>query len=88
MLGRPDPPGEPAHEAEAALIRMPLWVLKIDEERIADYRTFEQAQDAGFPPDALVDEDWGRCQAEATRLQALGFRGVLAPSAALPGTPP
>ena len=42
-------------EAEVALIRMPLWVLKIDEERIADYRTFEQAQDAGFPADALVD---------------------------------
>jgi RES domain-containing protein len=72
-------------EAEVALIRMPLWVLKINEERIADYRTFEQAQDAGFPANALVDEDWERCQAEATRLQALGFRGVLAPSAALPG---
>ncbi|MGA2164569.1 MAG: hypothetical protein ABSH36_08865 [Solirubrobacteraceae bacterium] len=72
-------------EGEVALIRMPLWVLKIDEERIADYRTFEQAQDAGFPPDALVEEDWERCQAEATHLQELGFRGVLAPSAALPG---
>jgi RES domain len=72
-------------EIDIALIRMPLWVLKIDEERIADYGSFQKAEDAGFPPDALIDEDWERCQAEVERLIDLGFRGVLAPSAALPG---
>jgi hypothetical protein len=72
-------------ELDAALIRTPLWVLKINEERIADYSTFEKVEAAGFPPDALVDEDWERCQAEARRLEDLGFRGVLAPAAALPG---
>ncbi len=72
-------------ELDVALVRMPLWVLKIDEHRIADYRTFEKAEAAGFPPDALVDEDWERCQAEAKRLKHLGFRGVLSPAAALPG---
>lgn len=72
-------------EIDAALIRMPLWVLKIDEERIADYSTFEKAEAAGFAPDALVDEDWERCQQEAERLRDLGFRGVLSPAAALPG---
>lgn len=72
-------------EIDAALIRMPLWVLKVDEERIADYSTFEKAQAAGFPPDALIDDDWQRCQAEAGRLSDLGFRGVLSPAAALPG---
>lgn len=72
-------------EIDVALIRMLLWVLKIDEERIADYRTFEKAEAAGFPPDALIDEDWERCQAEAERLKDLGFRGVLSPAAALPG---
>jgi hypothetical protein len=72
-------------EIDAALIRMPLWVLKINEERIADYSTFEKAEAAGFPPDALIDEDWGRCQSEAQRLKDLGFRGVLSPAAALPG---
>lgn len=72
-------------ELDVALIRMPLWVLKINEERIADYSTFEKAEAAGFPPDALIDEDWERCQAEAQRLKDLGFRGVLSPAAALPG---
>lgn len=72
-------------EIDVALIRMPLWVLKINEERIADYSSFEKAEAAGFPPDALVDEDWERCQAEAARLVSLGFRGVLSPAAALPG---
>lgn len=72
-------------EIDVALIRMPLWVLKINEERIADYGTFEKAEAAGFPPDALIDEDWERCQAEAGRLKDLGFRGVLSPAAALPG---
>jgi RES domain-containing protein len=72
-------------EVDVALIRMPLWVLRIDEKRIADYSTFERAQAAGFPPDALIDEDWERCQAEAARLRELGFRGVLSPAAALPG---
>ncbi len=72
-------------EIDVALVRMPLWVLKINEERIADYRSFEKAEAAGFPPDALIDEDWERCQAEAERLKDLGFRGVLSPAAALAG---
>lgn len=72
-------------EIDVTLVRMPLWVLKLSEERIADYSTFDKAETAEFPPDALVDEDWQRCQAEAERLKNLGYRGVLAPAAALPG---
>lgn len=70
---------------EIALVRMPMWVLRVREGRLADYSTFEKAEQAGFPPDALVDEDYGRCQEEGDRLRDEGFRGVLAPSAALPG---
>jgi hypothetical protein len=70
---------------ELGLVSMPIWVLKVRETNIADYSTFEQAQAAGFPPQALIDEDYKRCEAEADRLRANGFRGVLAPSAALPG---
>lgn len=66
-------------------VRMPMWVLQVRETRIADYGTFERAEAAGFPPDALVDDDHERCRAEGTRLREHGFRGVLAPSAALPG---
>ena len=72
-------------ETEVSFIRMPLWVVKINEERVADYGTFEKAEAAGFPPDALIDDDWERCQAEVEHLKGLGFRGVLSPAAALPG---
>jgi hypothetical protein len=72
-------------DAEAALVSMPLWIVRLNEQLIADYETFDKAEQAGFPPDALIDEDWDRCQVEGDRLRALGYRGVLAPSAALPG---
>jgi hypothetical protein len=70
--------------AEVREVSMPLWALHLRETRVADYATFEKAEAAGFPPDALVDEDHERCRAEGTRLREHGFGGVLAPSAALP----
>lgn len=71
-------------EAEVALIRMPMWVAELDIRRIADYGTFERADAAAFSPDALIDEDYRRCQDEGRRLRDAGYQGVLAPSAALP----
>lgn len=71
---------------ELSLVSMPMWMLRVRETNLADYSTFERARAAGFPPQALVAEDYERCEAEADRLRKSGFRGVLAPSAALPGT--
>lgn len=73
-------------EPEVALIRMPMWAAQVHLKRLADYGTFERAATAGFPPDALVDEDYSRCQDEGRRLREAGFQGILSPSAALPGT--
>lgn len=73
-------------EAEVALIRMPMWVAELDIRRIADYGTFEKADAAGFPAEALIDEDYDRCQEEGGRLRNAGCQGVLAPSAALPNS--
>ena len=67
------------------MVSMTMWVLRVRETNLADYSTFERAHHAGFPPEALVGEDYERLQAEAQRLRTHGFRGVLAPSAALPG---
>lgn len=73
-------------EQEAALVRMPIWVAEVHVQRIADYSTFEKAEIAGFPPEALVEEDYSLCQAEGKRLRSAGIQGVLAPSAALSGS--
>jgi RES domain-containing protein len=71
-------------EEDVATYSVTLWELEVNEGVVVDYGTFEKAEDAGFPPDALVDDDHERCQKEAQRLMSLGARGVLSPSAALP----
>jgi RES domain-containing protein len=73
-------------EEEAATYKVSLWELEVNEGVVVDYSTFEKAEDAGFPPEALVDDDHEQCQSEAQRLMSLGATGVLSPSAALPGS--
>jgi RES domain-containing protein len=72
-------------EAEAQLLRIYLWEVALHEAAIVDYSAFELAEAAGFPPAALVDDDYERCQNEAKWLIEHGARGLLSPSAALPG---
>ncbi len=73
-------------EAEAGTFRTTIWQLKVTEGVVVDYGTFEKAEAAGFPAEALVDDDFEYCQQEAQRLVSLGAGGVLSPSAALPGS--
>lgn len=72
-------------EEEASLLTLQLWEARLHEAAIVDYSEFALAEAAGFPPEALVDDDLERCQAEAEYLIEHQARGVLAPSAALPG---
>jgi len=65
---------------------MPMWAAEVNVQQIADYSTFEKAAKAGFSPEALIDDDYERCQDEGKRLRMEGLQGVLAPSAALPGS--
>jgi RES domain-containing protein len=71
-------------EEEVAMVKMPLWVASVDQSTVVDYSEFSYAEEAGFVAEALVEDDHQRCQAEGKRLRALGYTGVLAPSAALP----
>jgi RES domain-containing protein len=71
-------------ERDVSMVRMPIWVAKVNAV-VVDYSTFAKAESAGFAPDALIDDDWTRCQGEGRRLRDLGYGGVIAPSAALPG---
>lgn len=52
-------------EAEAATYRTTIWQIRADQGAVVDYSTFERAEAAGFPADALVEDDHERCQAEA-----------------------
>jgi RES domain-containing protein len=72
-------------DADAAMVSMPLWQARVDQSYVVDYSTFELAERSGFAGEALVDDDQQRCRAEGSRLRDLGYAGVLAPSAALPG---
>jgi hypothetical protein len=73
-------------EGEAGMFRTTLWQARVEEGAIVDYGTFEKAEAADFPAEALVEDDHERCQAEAERLRSQGVGGVLSPSAALPGS--
>jgi RES domain-containing protein len=63
-----------------------VWQLQVDDGLIVDYSTFELADAAGFEAEALVNDDHEQCQAEAEWLASEGARGLLSPSAALPGS--
>lgn len=72
-------------EEEVAMVSVNMWTVEVSCMMIADYSTFEKAEAAGFHAEALIDDDYSRCQLEGARLRELNYQGVLAPSAALPG---
>lgn len=72
-------------DEDLGLVRMPIWALRINQQNLVDYTNFETAEAAGVPAEALVDDDYARCQEEGRRLRDLGYAGVVTPSAALPG---
>jgi RES domain-containing protein len=63
-----------------------IWQLHVRDGAIIDYSNFELAEAARFEAEALVEDDHERCQAEAQWLFGKGARGILSPSAALPGS--
>jgi hypothetical protein len=62
-----------------------LYACAIDEHDIADLSDFDQVLGLGLDPELLIDDDHSRSRMVADDLLGAGFRGVLAPSAALPG---
>ena len=73
-------------EEEASHYSSTIWQLRIDDGLIVDYSSFELADAAGFDAQALIEDDHERCQTEARWLATEGARGLLSPSAALPGS--
>lgn len=70
--------------ARAATYRRRLWLVHVEENDVADLSTFDAYEECGLDP-ALAVGDHATSRALAAELRAAGFRGLLSPSAALPG---
>lgn len=71
--------------ADAKELRVSVWEMKIDEGAIVDYSTPDRAAGQGFAWEPLIANAWTACREEGLRIRGAGGRGVLSPSAALPG---
>jgi hypothetical protein len=75
----------PRAEIRADQIRVRLWVLRLDTERLLDI-DFDSVDRYGLGPDQLVADDQAACRELGRRLRADGHEGMIYPSSALPGT--
>jgi RES domain-containing protein len=62
-----------------------LWACTIEEHDLADLSSFEEVEARGLDPALFVDDDHAPARALAGELRAHGYRGLICPSAALPG---
>lgn len=69
---------------QARQMKRNLWLVFVRETRIADLSSFDRYDACGIDPATAVGEH-ATSQALADDLRAAKFRGVLSPSAALPG---
>ena len=65
-------------------VRMPFWIARVPTLGLLDLRVNESRAEHGVTEDHLTGNDWKPCQTLATQLREAGYRGVIAPSAALP----
>lgn len=72
--------------AEARVMRVAIWAIRIALRDDPIEMTFETASDFGLAPEDLVADDHGPCRAAAAAMFDAGIRSFFAPSAALPGT--
>jgi RES domain-containing protein len=70
--------------ARAQEYRRKLWMVIVDETEIADLAGFERYEQCRLDPRIAVG-DHADAQTLADELRAAGYRGLLSPSAALPG---
>lgn len=73
-------------EAELDLLRATLWAARWSIGPLADLGTFESAAEWGVDARVMVDDDQRASRLVARELRARAFAGLLAPSAALPGS--
>lgn len=71
---------------DAPEVRFDLWQLRISEGSVINLSTPDLARRAGIDWADLTSDSWAACQAIGGWAKSLGARGIVAPSAALPGS--
>lgn len=71
-------------ERELDDVRIPMWVCKLPQMGLVDLRDPVARDHYSLSLHDLTSDDWGACQTAAAMLR-VDARGVVAPSAALPG---
>jgi hypothetical protein len=67
-------------------VRARTWALRLAHDGDLPEIGFDAAPGHGLKPRDLVADDHARCRRLAARLRRAGTRGIVVPSAALPGT--
>jgi hypothetical protein len=75
----------PMPEEDLATIRLRLWAARVEIQDLPEV-TFDNAGEFGVTAESLVAEDHESSQDLAQRMRDEGRPGLVAPSAALPGT--
>lgn len=73
-------------EDDVERLRATLWAARWSVGPLADLGGFAEAEAWGVDPRVLVEDDHRACRRLARDLRGRGFAGLLAPSAALPGS--
>ena len=71
--------------ADVDTLRWRCWAMDVHTDDLTTI-DFDSGPDFGITPDELIGDDWNPCQDLADRRRAVGDRGIVVPSAALPGT--
>lgn len=77
--------GQDLSESDARELRMRTWALRVDLEPFVEIG-FSEANSFGIDPVDLVSDAYEPCRQLADRQRGSGVRGIIVPSAALPGT--
>lgn len=75
----------PDSVADVDLATMRVWAVRLPMDGL-ERITFDTASSFGLRPEALVDDDYTATQDLGDYLRTTGRAGLIAPSAALPGT--
>jgi RES domain-containing protein len=72
--------------SDARHLRTNIWQMRIGEGAVVDLSSPARAGAQGIEWESLVDEGWALCQEVGREIQGANGRGIVSPSAALPGS--